>query len=86
MTRQNSINLNHDTATILTNEDAILNLTEKGAVYLGSGDNVLPTDKAGMLCYDANQKIVKISDGQTWKQLGQPIDPSISIVYAIVFG
>lgn len=82
-----SINLNHETSTIYTNNDQILTLTTDGAIRVGNGKNfeTLAIEFPGIIRYNEDLHEMQISDGTNWVKLGSPVDPATAFVWGIVF-
>lgn len=62
-----AININHDTETITTENDTILNIGAKGGIKLGDGTNVNPVGNKGVLRFDTVNDKLQVSNGVDWQ-------------------
>lgn len=88
---QKSINLDHSNGTISTTDDHVVRIGVKGALKVGTGENLDGTRGVPGAIRFRNSTIYsdasyEMYNGAQWQKLVQPVDPVNAIVYSIIFG
>lgn len=87
-----AINLDHTTATISTTGDGMVTIGVKGALRVGTGENLTSNDEgqAGAIRFKKGTTFSDTSyemhNGTQFQKLCAPVDPINAIIYAIIFG
>lgn len=90
-----SININHNTTTISTDDDSMLSITEKGAIKIGNGMyldelgnplEIEPKEKyRGALRFNEEKGILQYCDGTRWRDINGQYKQVSEIVWSLLF-
>lgn len=90
-----SINIDHKTSTITTDNDTILNLSEKGAIKIGQGTYLDELGNSqeieareqyiGAMRYNTDRNCLQICDGKKWKDVLGHYKQTSNIVWSLLF-
>lgn len=90
-----AINFDHNKGKIYTDDDKVLQITENGAVKIGSGEylselnnpenNESEESYKGVIRFNKNTGTVQYCDGTTWKDFAVGDDSSTGVIWALTF-
>jgi hypothetical protein len=86
-----SINIDNKNGQIITSDDAIVKIGNKGAILLGNGEyleeeNGVDLSKyAGAMRFNKERKCLQVCDGTVWKDIKGPYKQTSNIVWSMLF-
>lgn len=86
-----SINIDNKNGIILTDEDKIVKIADKGALQLGSGEylsennDISLENYEGALRYNKERKCLQVCDGSVWRDVKGEYKQTSHIIWSLLF-
>lgn len=90
-----AININHKDSTIITDDDTLIQITDKGALKVGDGtyldelgnsQEIEPNENyKGAIRFNEDHQCLQLCDGYKWKDINGRYKQTSGIVYSLLF-